>query len=48
MEEGGRRWKEEAGPGADLSDRPLSTPPRLRASRHGETAYTLSDVRVVI
>ncbi|KAJ5488513.1 hypothetical protein N7539_003403 [Penicillium diatomitis] len=48
MEEGGRQWKEQAGPQADLSDRPLSTPPRLRASRHGETAYTLSDVSVVI
>jgi hypothetical protein len=48
MEDGGRRWKEEAGPDTDNSDRPLSTPPRLMASSHTETAYTMSEVRVVI
>lgn len=48
MEEGGRRWKEDAGPDVDTSDRRLSTPPRLPTSSHTETAYTLSEVSVVI
>lgn len=48
MEEGGRQWKEDAGPDMDISDRPLSTPPRLMASSHTESAYTLSEARVVI
>lgn len=48
MEDGGRRWKEDAGPDMDTSDRPLSTPPRLMASSHTEAAYTLSEVSVVI
>jgi hypothetical protein len=48
MEEAGLHWKENAGPDTDLSDRPLSTPPRLMASSHTETAYTVPDMRVVI
>ena len=48
MYEGGRRWKEGAGPELDASDRSLSTPARLLASSHTETAYTVSEVRVVI
>jgi hypothetical protein len=48
MEDGGRRWKEDAGPDMDTSDRALSTPPRLMASSHTETAYTMSEVSVVI
>lgn len=48
MEDGGRQWKEGAGPDTDVSDRALSTPHRLLASSHTETAYTMSDVQVVI
>ncbi|CEJ57986.1 hypothetical protein PMG11_06659 [Penicillium brasilianum] len=48
MEEAGRQWKEGAGPDTDVSDRPLSTPTRLLASSHTETAYTMSDIQVVI
>ncbi|KAJ5371460.1 uncharacterized protein N7496_007552 [Penicillium cataractarum] len=48
MEDGGRQWKEGAGPDTDVSDRALSTPPRLLASSHTETAYTMSNVQVVI
>lgn len=48
MYEGGRRWKEGAGPELDASDRSLSTPTRLLSSSHTETAYTVSEVRVVI
>ncbi|KAJ5159426.1 uncharacterized protein N7482_006430 [Penicillium canariense] len=48
MENGGRRWKEEAGPDSDTSDRRISTPARLLASSHEETAYTLPQGEVVI
>ncbi|KAJ6105059.1 hypothetical protein N7486_003748 [Penicillium sp. IBT 16267x] len=43
FKDAGCRWKEEAGPDVDISDRRLSTPPRLVTSRLTEIAMTLSE-----
>ncbi|KAJ5813476.1 uncharacterized protein N7503_000226 [Penicillium pulvis] len=43
FKDAGCRWKEEAGPDVDISDRRLSTPPRLVTSRLTEIAMTPSE-----